>query len=49
MLSDEAWFDISVMHKVIRLALATAGEADVRLPTAGAAAEVLAEAGSLDA
>jgi 3-hydroxyisobutyrate dehydrogenase-like beta-hydroxyacid dehydrogenase len=45
---DEAWFDIGLMRKAIRLALATAGEADVRLPTAGAAAEVLAQAGSLD-
>ena len=34
-LPDEAWFDIGLMHKDVRLALATARELDVPLPSAG--------------
>lgn len=44
---DEAWFDIGLMHKDIGLALATARERGVALPTARVADEVLARAGEL--
>jgi 3-hydroxyisobutyrate dehydrogenase-like beta-hydroxyacid dehydrogenase len=40
-LPDEAWFDVRLMHKDIALALAMAGELDVRLPAAEAANEAL--------
>src|SRR5919199_4209131 len=33
-LPEDAWFDIGLMHKDVRLALATAGEVDVSLPSA---------------
>ncbi len=46
-LPDEAWFDIGLMHKDIRLAIATAAERDVPLPSAGVADEVLTRAGEL--
>ena len=46
-LPDEAWFDVGLMHKDIRLALGTAEELDVPLPSAGVADEVLAQAGRL--
>jgi 3-hydroxyisobutyrate dehydrogenase-like beta-hydroxyacid dehydrogenase len=46
-LPDEAWFDIDLMDKDVRLALATAAERDVPLPTAGVADEVLTRAGEL--
>jgi 3-hydroxyisobutyrate dehydrogenase-like beta-hydroxyacid dehydrogenase len=36
--SEEAWFDIALMHKDIRLALTAAREHDVPLPSAGVAA-----------
>jgi 3-hydroxyisobutyrate dehydrogenase-like beta-hydroxyacid dehydrogenase len=39
--SDEAWFDMELMHKDIGLALQTAEELQVPLPTAHAADEVL--------
>jgi 3-hydroxyisobutyrate dehydrogenase-like beta-hydroxyacid dehydrogenase len=39
--SGEAWFDIELMHKDIRLALATAEELHVTVPTARAADQVL--------
>ena len=45
--SDEAWFDIELMHKDIRLALQTADQLHVPLPSAHAANEVLTEAGAL--
>jgi 3-hydroxyisobutyrate dehydrogenase-like beta-hydroxyacid dehydrogenase len=41
---DETWFDVSLMHKDIRLALATAREQHVALPSAGVADRVLTEA-----
>jgi 3-hydroxyisobutyrate dehydrogenase-like beta-hydroxyacid dehydrogenase len=46
-LPDEAWFDVGLMHKDIRLALRTAEELKVPLPSAGVADEVLAQAGQL--
>jgi 3-hydroxyisobutyrate dehydrogenase-like beta-hydroxyacid dehydrogenase len=45
--SDEAWFDVELMHKDIRLALQTADELHVPLPTAHAADEVLTQAEGL--
>jgi 3-hydroxyisobutyrate dehydrogenase-like beta-hydroxyacid dehydrogenase len=44
---DEAWFDIGLMHKDIRLALATARERGVPLPSAGVVDELLARATEL--
>jgi 3-hydroxyisobutyrate dehydrogenase-like beta-hydroxyacid dehydrogenase len=41
---DETWFDVSLMDKDIRLALAAAGEQNVQLPSARVADEVLTEA-----
>jgi 3-hydroxyisobutyrate dehydrogenase-like beta-hydroxyacid dehydrogenase len=41
---DETWFSIAFLHKDIRLALATAREQKVPLPSAGTADEVLTEA-----
>jgi 3-hydroxyisobutyrate dehydrogenase-like beta-hydroxyacid dehydrogenase len=46
-LPDEAWFDIGLMHKDIRLALATAREHAVPLPSAGVADELLSRATEL--
>ena len=46
-LPDEAWFDIGLMHKDIRLALQTADELHVPVPSAHAVDEVLTEAGEL--
>jgi 3-hydroxyisobutyrate dehydrogenase-like beta-hydroxyacid dehydrogenase len=46
-LPDQAWFDVGLMHKDIRLALATAREAGVPLPSAGVADEMLARATEL--
>jgi 3-hydroxyisobutyrate dehydrogenase-like beta-hydroxyacid dehydrogenase len=46
-LPDEAWFDVGLMHKDIRLALATAHEHGVPLPSAGVADEVLTRATEL--
>jgi 3-hydroxyisobutyrate dehydrogenase-like beta-hydroxyacid dehydrogenase len=45
--SGEAWFDVDLMHKDIRLALETADELHVPLPSAHAAEEVLARADEL--
>jgi len=44
---DETWFDVELMHKDIRLALATAREQNVPLPSAGVADAVLAQATAL--
>jgi 3-hydroxyisobutyrate dehydrogenase-like beta-hydroxyacid dehydrogenase len=41
---DETWFDVGLMHKDIRLALAMAQEQRVELPSAGVADQVLTEA-----
>ncbi len=41
---DETWFDVSLMDKDIRLALAAASEQNVELPSATVADEVLTEA-----
>lgn len=43
-LPEEAWFDVRLMHKDIRLALGVARELGVRLPSAGVADDVLARA-----
>jgi 3-hydroxyisobutyrate dehydrogenase-like beta-hydroxyacid dehydrogenase len=43
-LPEDAWFDVRLMHKDIALALATAAELGVRLPSAQVADEVLTEA-----
>jgi 3-hydroxyisobutyrate dehydrogenase-like beta-hydroxyacid dehydrogenase len=45
--SGEAWFDVELMHKDIRLALQTADELHVPLPSAHAADEVLTKAGEV--
>ena len=42
-LPEDAWFDIELMHKDIRLALDLAAELDVPLPSAAAADDVLSE------
>ncbi len=44
---EETWFDVSLMHKDIRLALATAQDGRIELPSAGVADRVLAEATKL--
>jgi 3-hydroxyisobutyrate dehydrogenase-like beta-hydroxyacid dehydrogenase len=46
-LPAEAWFDVDLMHKDIRLALETADELHVPVLSAGAADEVLTKAGEL--
>ena len=46
-LPDEAWFDVSLMHKDIRLALEAGDELDVPLPSARAAEAVLTKAREL--
>jgi 3-hydroxyisobutyrate dehydrogenase-like beta-hydroxyacid dehydrogenase len=46
-LPDDAWFDVSLMHKDIRLALDMGRELDLRLPSARAADEALAKAAKL--
>ena len=44
-LPNDAWFDVDLMHKDIRLALQTADELHVPLPSAHAADEVLTQGG----
>jgi 3-hydroxyisobutyrate dehydrogenase-like beta-hydroxyacid dehydrogenase len=46
-LPEDAWFDIELMHKDIRLALATGGELDLSLASAGLADTVLSRAEEL--
>jgi 3-hydroxyisobutyrate dehydrogenase-like beta-hydroxyacid dehydrogenase len=46
-LPEDAWFDIGLMRKDIRLALDAGDELDVPLPSARAADEVLTRAGEL--
>ena len=46
-LPEEAWFDVDLMQKDVRLALATARELDVPLPSAGVADEMLTRAREL--
>jgi 3-hydroxyisobutyrate dehydrogenase-like beta-hydroxyacid dehydrogenase len=46
-LPDEAWFDVGLMHKDIRLALSAAREREVPLPSARVAEEVLERATEL--
>jgi 3-hydroxyisobutyrate dehydrogenase len=46
-LPEEAWFDVDLMHKDIRLALETADELHVPVLSAGAADELLTKAGEL--
>ena len=43
-LPEDAWFDIGLMHKDVRLALAMAGDLNVPLASAEAAEEVLSRA-----
>jgi 3-hydroxyisobutyrate dehydrogenase-like beta-hydroxyacid dehydrogenase len=46
-LPEQAWFDVQLMHKDIRLALAAAHESAVPLPAAAAADRVLSQAEQL--
>jgi 3-hydroxyisobutyrate dehydrogenase-like beta-hydroxyacid dehydrogenase len=46
-LPEEAWFDVGLMQKDVRLALEAGDELDVPLPSARAADEVLTKAGEL--
>jgi 3-hydroxyisobutyrate dehydrogenase-like beta-hydroxyacid dehydrogenase len=46
-LPERAWFDVALMEKDIRLALSTANELAVPLPSAGVAREMLARASDL--
>lgn len=46
-LPDEAWFDVSLMHKDIRLVLAAAREQGVSLPSARVADDMLTKAADL--
>jgi 3-hydroxyisobutyrate dehydrogenase-like beta-hydroxyacid dehydrogenase len=46
-LPDEAWFDVELMHKDIRLALSTGRNEDVPLPSAAVADELLTRASEL--
>jgi 3-hydroxyisobutyrate dehydrogenase-like beta-hydroxyacid dehydrogenase len=46
-LPEQAWFDVALMHKDIRLARAAAGELAVPLPTATVADEMLSRASEL--
>jgi 3-hydroxyisobutyrate dehydrogenase-like beta-hydroxyacid dehydrogenase len=46
-LPEQAWFDVQLMHKDIRLALAAAFQAKVLLPAASAADRVLSRAEEL--
>jgi 3-hydroxyisobutyrate dehydrogenase-like beta-hydroxyacid dehydrogenase len=46
-LPKDAWFDVGMMHKDIRLALQTAGELGLSLPSAHAADETLTKAEEL--
>jgi 3-hydroxyisobutyrate dehydrogenase-like beta-hydroxyacid dehydrogenase len=46
-LPEDAWFDIGLMHKDIRLALEAAAELKVPVPSAHAADQVLTKAGEL--
>ncbi len=46
-LPEQAWFDVALMHKDIRLARAAAGELAVPLPTAAVADEMLSRASEL--
>jgi 3-hydroxyisobutyrate dehydrogenase-like beta-hydroxyacid dehydrogenase len=46
-LPDDAWFDVELMHKDIRLALQAAADLHVPVPSARAADQLLAKAGEL--
>jgi 3-hydroxyisobutyrate dehydrogenase-like beta-hydroxyacid dehydrogenase len=46
-LPDDAWFDVGLMRKDIRLALDTADELHISAPSAQAALTVLTKAGEL--
>jgi len=46
-LPEEAWFDVSLMHKDITLALALGRELDLQLPSADAADRALSQAEQL--
>ena len=43
-LPEHAWFDVELMHKDIRLALQTASELQIPLPTATVADQLLTQA-----
>jgi 3-hydroxyisobutyrate dehydrogenase-like beta-hydroxyacid dehydrogenase len=45
--TDQAWFDVALMHKDIRLALATGRDLHVPLPSASVAGDVLGRAADL--
>lgn len=46
-LPDDAWFDVSLMHKDMGLALAAARERGVALPSAGVPDDMLTRAAEL--
>jgi 3-hydroxyisobutyrate dehydrogenase-like beta-hydroxyacid dehydrogenase len=46
-LPEQAWFDVTMMHKDIRLALETADQLAIQLPSAGVADEILTTADGL--
>jgi 3-hydroxyisobutyrate dehydrogenase-like beta-hydroxyacid dehydrogenase len=46
-LPEQAWFDVRMMRKDLGLALATAGELQVPLPSTAVADELLSTAGRL--
>lgn len=46
-LPEQAWFDVTMMHKDVRLALGTARELAIPLPSAGVADRMLTTAGEL--
>ena len=46
-LPEQAWFDVRMMRKDLRLALATAGELQVSLPSTAVADELLSTASKL--
>ena len=46
-LPQEAWFDVGLMHKDIRLALAVARDLGIQLPSTGVADQMLTRAAQL--
>ena len=46
-LPQEAWFDVGLMHKDVRLALAMARDLGIQLPSTGVADQILTRAAQL--
>ena len=46
-LPQEAWFDVGLMHKDVRLALAMARDLGIQLPSTGVADQILTRAARL--